>query len=245
MSEIIYGKNSVYEYLKSQDAGKKIILQNNHKKDKFKDILSLAKKKNIKVENLDKKDLDKLTDFGNHQGVVLEIEDYQYADLEEILEIVSQKDDSILMILDEITDPHNLGAIIRTAEAGGLDAVIIPKHRSAEVNATVHKTSAGATSFMKVARVTNVNQTIEKLKEAGYWVYGADGHTDKSYDQIDYSGKTCLVIGNEGRGISKKTKEKCDDLVKIPMIGQTESLNASISAAVLIYGALLQKKHKF
>lgn len=243
MSDIIFGKNSVYEYLENLDGGQKLYVQESLDKNKIKTILNFADRKNIKVEYVSKGKLDSLTKNANHQGLVLETKPYTYYDLEDIIEAAYHEDrDPLLVILDEITDPHNLGAIIRTAEAAGANGVIIPKHRSAAVNQTVHKTSAGATSHMKVAMVTNINQTIDKIQKEGYWVYGADGYADKFYDEIDYRGKVAIVIGNEGKGISRLTKEKCDDLVKIPMLGKTESLNASTSAAIILYGVLNNRK---
>lgn len=245
MSDLIFGRNSVFEYLENMNNLEKLYIQTNIKNEKFNKIIEIAKKKKIGIQYVDKKKLDKLSDFQNHQGIILLAKDYKYYSLEEIIDYgEKQKTDPLIIILDEITDPHNLGAIIRTAEAAGATAVIIPKHRAASVNHTVHKTSAGATSFMRVCMVTNINQTIDILKDRGYWIYGADGHTDKYYDEIDYSGKVGIVIGNEGKGISRLTKEKCDDLIKIPMYGKTESLNASTSCAIIVYGVINQRKVK-
>lgn len=241
MSDIIIGRNSVYEYLNNLDNAKKLYLQKGLKNAKLENIVSLAEKKSVEVVYVDKKKLDDLSSRQIHQGVVLLSEDYKYYEFEDLVEQNAQNKNAFLLILDEITDPHNLGAIIRTAEAAGVDGIIIPKRRAAQVNYTVHKTSAGATSFMKVSMVTNINQSIEYLKKEGYWIYGADGYADKYFNEIDYSGKIGIVIGNEGRGISKLTKSKCDDLVKIPMFGRTESLNASNSAAILIYGILSKR----
>ena len=240
MSDLVIGRKSVIEFLENSDSAKKLYLQQGPSKGVVQKIIDLAQSKNIEIIYTDKSKLDKLTDNSNHQGVALEAKEYRYFSIDEILDFASKSDrDPLIIILDEITDTHNLGAIIRTAEAAGAHGVVIPKHRSATVNHTVHKTSAGATAFMRVAMVTNINQTIDLLKERGYWIYGADGHTDKEYTEIDYSGSVGLVIGNEGRGISRLTKEKCDDLVKIPMYGRTESLNASTSAAILLYGVLI------
>lgn len=245
MSDLIFGRNSVFEYIENMKDFEKLYVQNGIKHEKLNKIIELAKKKKISYEYVDKKKLDKLSDFQNHQGVILLAKDYKYYSLEDVIEYgENQEIEPLLLILDEINDPHNLGAIIRTAEAAGATGVIIPKHRAASVNHTVHKTSAGATSFMRVCMVTNINQTIDILKDKGYWIYGADGHTDKYYDEIDYSGKIGIVIGNEGKGISRLTKEKCDDLIKIPMYGKTESLNASTSAAIIIYGVINQRKVK-
>lgn len=243
MADFVFGRNSVIEFLENSSDVQKLFIQKklNHKLiDK---IIKLADKNGVEIEYLEKKELDKKTNYSNHQGSVLMIKDYKYSSLEEIIEDAKNKDrDPLIIILDEINDPHNLGAIIRTSEAAGASGVIIPKHRAAHVNHTVHKTSVGATAHIKIAIVTNINNTIEKLKEEGYWIYGADGHTDIEYTDINYSGAVGLVIGNEGKGISRLTKEKCDQLVKIPMYGKTESLNASTSAAILIYGILNSKK---
>ena len=245
MSDLIFGRNSVIEYLENMSGLEKIFIQTGIKNERLNKIIEIAKKRKLSVEYVDKKKLDKISNYQNHQGVILFAKDYKYYTLDEVIDYgENQKIDPLIIILDEIRDPHNLGAIIRTAEAAGATGVIIPKHKAASVNHTVHKTSAGATSFMRVCMVTNINQTIDFLKDKGYWIYGADGHTDKFYDEIDYNGKVGIVIGNEGSGISRLTKEKCDDLIKIPMYGNTESLNASTSAAIIIYGVINQRKVK-
>ncbi|MFM1541941.1 23S rRNA (guanosine(2251)-2'-O)-methyltransferase RlmB [Helcococcus ovis] len=244
MSDYIFGRNSVIEYLENMDGAEKLYIQNGNQKGAISKIIKLANEKKISIVGINKNELDKMTNFSNHQGVYLQTKDYEYSTLEDIIEYgKKQEKDPLIVLLDEITDPHNLGAIIRTSEAAGATGVIITKHRSAGVNNTVHKTSAGATVHMKVAMVTNLNQTIEILKNNGYWIYGADGHTDTLYNQVDFSGSVGLVIGNEGKGISKLTKQKCDYLIKIPMYGKTESLNASVSASILIYG-IINSKHK-
>lgn len=243
MSDFILGRNSVIEYLENMDGAEKLYLQKSLKHNTIDKIVTLARKKSVTIEEVEKNRLDKMSDFSNHQGVYLQAKDYDYYQLDDLIYYGKKQDrDPLIIILDEITDPHNLGAIIRTAEAAGATGVIIPKHRAAQVNHTVHKTSSGATSYMRVSMVTNINNAIETLKENGYWIYGADGHTDKLYTEIDYTGPVGLVIGNEGKGISQLTKKKCDDLIKIPMFGKTESLNASTSAAILIYGVLNSRK---
>lgn len=231
------------DYIKNKEGAEKLFVQKGDLKGSIHKIIGLAKDKRLMIVEADKQKLDDMSQSGNHQGVVLLASDFEYASLDVILTYADQQEqDPLILILDEITDPHNLGAIIRTAEAAGASGVIIPKHRAASVNATVHKTSAGATAFMRVAKVTNLVQTIEKLKKAGYWVYGADGKAKTKYTDIDYSGKVCLVVGNEGRGISKSVKKHCDNLSYIPMLGKTESLNASTSAAVYIY-EVLRSRH--
>ena len=236
MSDIIIGRNAVIEFLQNKDGAEKLFVQKGELKGSIHKVIAIAKEKRIIVVDADKKKLDEMSDNGNHQGVILQVTDYKYSELEDILAYAEKSErDGLIIVLDEITDTHNLGAIIRTAEAAGAHGVIIPKRRAAQVNATVHKTSAGATSHMRVCKVTNIVQTIERLKEAGYWVYGAAGEASTQYTQNDYRGKVALVIGNEGKGISQSVKKHCDVLSNIPMYGKTESLNASTSAAILIY----------
>ena len=187
---------------------------------------------NIPITYLEKYEMDRMVN-GLHQGIILEVEDYQYASLSEIIE----KENALIVILDHLEDPHNFGAITRTCEAAGVNGIIIPKDRSVEVNATVIKVSTGATENIPIARVTNIVQTIKELKEKGFWIVGSDMQgTD--YDKIDYRGKTAIIIGNEGSGMSRLVKENCDFIATIPMKGKTESLNASVSAGILIYEAI-------
>lgn len=239
MSDFIIGRNAVMEYLKNKEGAVKLFVQKGDLQGSIHKIIGMAKDQKIIVVEKDKKSLDELSENQNHQGVLLVTEDYKYATLNEILASAEESErDPLIIVLDEITDPHNLGAIIRTAEAAGANGVVIPNRRSAYVNHTVHKTSAGATTFMKVCKVTNIVQTIERLKKEGYWVYGADGRAETDYTQNDYTGKVALVIGNEGKGISQSVKKHCDNLSYIPMYGKTESLNASTSAAIYIYEVL-------
>ncbi len=220
----IFGKNVAEEYLKKQKKVKKIYLSKN-----FKENLPFQ---NIPITYLEKYEMDRMVN-GLHQGIILEVEDYQYASLSEIIE----KENALIVILDHLEDPHNFGAITRTCEAAGVNGIIIPKDRSVEVNATVIKVSTGATENIPIARVTNIVQTIKELKEKGFWIVGSDMQgTD--YDKIDYRGKTAIIIGNEGNGMSRLVKENCDFIATIPMKGKTESLNASVSAGILIYEAI-------
>lgn len=220
----IFGKNVAEEYLKKQKKVKKIYLSKN-----FKQNLPFQ---NIPITYLEKYEMDRMVN-GLHQGIILEVEDYQYASLSEIIE----KENALIVILDHLEDPHNFGAITRTCEAAGVNGIIIPKDRSVEVNATVIKVSTGATENIPIARVTNIVQTIKELKEKGFWIVGSDMQgTD--YDKIDYRGKTAIIIGNEGSGMSRLVKENCDFIATIPMKGKTESLNASVSAGILIYEAI-------
>lgn len=220
----IFGKNVAEEYSKKQKKVKKIYLSKN-----FKENLPFQ---NIPITYLEKYEMDRMVN-GLHQGIILEVEDYQYASLSEIIE----KENALIVILDHLEDPHNFGAITRTCEAAGVNGIIIPKDRSVEVNATVIKVSTGATENIPIARVTNIVQTIKELKEKGFWIVGSDMQgTD--YDKIDYRGKTAIIIGNEGSGMSRLVKENCDFIATIPMKGKTESLNASVSAGILIYEAI-------
>ena len=183
---------------------------------------------------MEKRDLDKFVD-GNHQGIILEIEDYKYCDVDELIE-----DNNIIVMLDHLEDPHNLGAIIRTCEAAGVSGIIIPKDRSVSVNSTVMKVSAGALELVKIAQVTNLSQTVSYLKKQGYWIVGTDMQGTK-YNEIDYSGKTVIVIGNEGKGMSDIITKNCDFIASIPMRGNINSLNASVAAGIIIFEAIKEK----
>lgn len=239
VSDYVIGRNSVIEYLKNKDGAEKLFIQKGELKGSINKIIAMARELKLVIVEVDRKKLDEIAENGNHQGVCLLATDYRYASLNDILQAGRDSArDPLIIVCDEITDPHNLGAIIRTAEAAGADGLVIPKRRSASVNHTVHKTSAGATTFLRVAKVNNINQTLDRLKDEGYWIYGADGYATTSYTSPDYRGPVALVIGNEGRGIGQATKKSCDVLVNIPMYGRTESLNASTSASILIYEVL-------
>lgn len=231
---LVYGKNVAIEYLRKNKKIKKIWIQ-----DSFNDqtILSLIQKRQIGYKKCPKIELDRLAN-GVHQGIILEVEDYQYASLSDFLK---NTNDDFLIILDHIEDPHNLGAIIRTCEAAGVDGIILPKDRSATVNATVLKTSVGTTENVKIAQVTNLVQAIQELKESGYWIVGTDMTNSTDYRKIDYTGKTAIIIGNEGSGMSRLVRESCDFIARIPMYGKVNSLNASVSAGIMIYEVLRQK----
>ncbi len=221
----IYGKNVAKEYLTNKEKIKKIYLANN-----FNDTDILDRIKNMKVNYLDKFELDKIVK-GNHQGIILEVEDFKYED------ISCFDDTKLVVILDHIEDPHNFGAIIRTCEAAGVDGIIIPKDRACEVNSTVIKVSTGAIKNIKICEVVNLNRSIQYLKDHGYWIVGTDMNgTD--YKKIDYSGKTGIVIGNEGKGMSSLVKNNCDFIASIPMNGKVNSLNASVAAGIIIFEAI-------
>ena len=224
---IVYGRNVAKELLKNNKKIKEVLLQ-----DTFddKEIISLLENKNINIKRLNKKEISRFDKF-SHQGIILDIEDFSYTDVEDFFDEENAK----VVILDHLEDPHNLGAIIRTAEAAGINGIIIPKDRSVEVNSTVMKTSAGALENMRIAKVTNLTSTIKDLKDHGFWIVGTAMEADYDYREIDYSGKIALVIGNEGNGISKSVKDSCDYIARIPMNGKINSLNASVATGIMIY----------
>ena len=229
MKEYIFGKNTVKATLTSNSRALKLYATN-----KNDELINLAKKNNIEVKVVDNNYLNKLVQ-GNHQGVVLEIESYSYVSVDDIIKETKLKYPFVIM-LDGLEDPHNLGAILRTCDASGVDGVIIGKNRSVKLNGTVAKVSTGAIEYVKVAEVTNLTNTIKYLKTKGFWIVGAEA-CDKSilYTDVKYDMPVCLVIGSEGKGISRLVSENCDYLVKIPMVGHVNSLNASVSCSILIY----------
>ena len=239
----VEGRNSVLELLESRKDINKIYITKGEKHGSINKIIAKAKEKGIIIVEKDKNQMRQMAQNENYQGVIAIVPPYEYCEIEDILEEAKMKDeDPFVLILDGIEDPHNLGSIIRTAETAGVHGIIIPKRRAACVNSTVNKVSAGAVQHMKIARVTNISDSIEKLKEAGLWICGTDIDTNTYYNQQDLTGPLGLVIGNEGSGISEKVKKNCDFLVKIPMKGKVNSLNASVSAGIVIYEALRQRE---
>ena len=232
---LVYGRNVARDLLKNKKNIQKAILQEGFN-DKM--LISLLENAKIKVEIRPKKEIDDLAD-GVHQGIILSIPDYQYHNLDSIL---NNNDENFVVILDHLEDPHNFGAIIRTCEAAGVSSIIIPKDRQVPINSTVMKTSVGTIDDMNIVSVSNVASCIDKLKENGYWVVGTSLADSIDYREVDYSGKIALVIGNEGKGISSLVARKCDFLVKIPMYGKTNSLNASVAAGIMIYEVVRNRK---
>lgn len=228
---LVFGRNVIEEMLNNHEKINKVYLQKNFKEEK---LISSIQKYNIEIEYKEKYELDKLVK-GTHQGIIGVVKDYEYCELEDII------DEEVIIILDHLEDPHNLGAIIRTAEAAGVKAIIIPKDRSVQVNSTVFKVSAGAIENIKIARVTNIVNTMKDLKKNGYWIYGTDMNQD-SFKDCEYSEKMALVIGNEGSGMSRLVKENCDFIISIPMKGQINSLNASVAAGILLFDISLKRK---
>lgn len=230
---LVYGKNSCEEILKQGKDIKRVYLERNFK-DKV--ITSLIEKLKIKPVFLTKYELDEMT-LGNHQGVVVDVLEFKYADIDEII-----KENGFIVMLDHLEDTHNFGAIIRTCEAAGVDGIIIPKDRSVSVNSTVMKTSSGAAVNVKICMVTNLVQTINYLKEKGYWIY-ASSMDGTSYTSEDYKTSTCIIIGNEGKGVSELVRKSADFIVSIPMIGKINSLNASVAAGIFIYEVVRQRSN--
>jgi 23S rRNA (guanosine2251-2'-O)-methyltransferase len=243
--EYIVGRNPVLEVLKAEKEIDKIYVSKGELKGSIKKIISIAKDKNIVIQYVDKKKLDQIAPGVNHQGVAALVTPYDYYSIDDILNKAKEsKKPPFIIILDGIEDPHNLGAIIRTAECAGVHGIIIPKRRAAHVTETVYKSSAGAVEHMLIAKVSNIPSTIDRLKDEGLWIYGADANGENYYFDTELKGPVALVIGSEGKGISKLVKEKCDFLVKIPMYGKISSLNASNAASILIYEVVRQNYGK-
>lgn len=237
--DLILGRNAVIEALKSDRTIECLYVSKGDLEGSIKVALGLAKDKGVVVKEADRRKLDTMCERLNHQGIVAKVTPFKYCEVNDILEAAEKKDEKpFIVILDEIEDPHNLGSIIRTAELCGVHGIIIPKRRNVGVTSTVYKCSAGAIEHMKIAKVTNINATIDMLKEKGIWVYGADIEgKDYSYN-TDFSGPCALIIGSEGKGISNLTLKKCDLLVKIPMVGKINSLNASVAGGIMMYEVL-------
>ncbi len=241
----IEGRNSVLELLESGKDVNKIFVTRGEKHGSINKILGIAKERKIIVVEKDKKQMDEMAQEENYQGVIAIVPPFEYVEISDILEVAKERnEDPFVIVLDGIEDPHNLGSIIRTAETAGVHGVIIPKRRAASVNSTVNKASAGAVEHMKIARVTNISDAIEELKQAGLWVCGTAVDTNKYYYNQDLTGPLAIVIGNEGKGIGEKVKKNCDFLVKIPMKGKIQSLNASVSTGIVVYEAVKQRIRK-
>lgn len=238
----VEGRNSVLELLESGKDINKIFIEKGNKHGSINKIIAKAKERKIVITELEKTKFNKMVQTNNPQGIIAIVPPFDYCTVYDIINLAKQKDENpFILILDGIEDPHNLGSIIRTAETAGVHGVIIPKRRAASVNSTVNKVSAGAVEHMKIARVNNINETINTLKKEGIWICGTDMDTNKYYYNQDLTGPLAIVIGSEGYGMSRLVKENCDFLVKIPMQGQITSLNASVSAGIVIYEAVKQR----
>ena len=231
---LVYGKNVAFDLLKKNKNVKKIYFQDNFDDEK---IISLVKRLKIPFKYCTKNEMCHLCN-GLHQGIILDIPDYSYSKLDDLL----LSDSDFVVILDHLEDPHNLGAIIRTCEAAGVRYIILPKNRQVLINSTVMKTSVGTLDSVNIVLVNNISQAIRDLKKHNFWIVGTSLNNSQDYRSIDYSGKIALVIGNEGNGISKLVSNNCDFLVKIPMYGKTNSLNASVAAGIMIYEIIRNRK---
>lgn len=232
MAQYIYGRNTVKEKLSGDEVIEEAYILEGLKDDK---LSSLLEKKRIKVIKCSRSKLDKIAGNSFHQGVILKVKEYETISLEELLEKNTNNENSLFVILDGVVDPHNVGAILRTSEAIGVNGVIIPKNNSCPLNSTVAKTSTGAIDLVDIAKVSNLTNTIAKLKKEGYWIVGAEASESVDYRQVDYNGKIALVLGSEGKGISRLVLENCDYRVRLPMVGKITSLNVSVATAILLY----------
>lgn len=240
-TDIVIGRNSVNEVVRSGREIDKILVSKNASAS-IKPIIAKCREKGILIKEVDNKKLDYISNNATHQGIIAIVASHSYCEVEDILEVAKKKQEQpFIVICDEIEDPHNLGAIIRTAEACGVHGIIIPKRRSASLNSTVAKSACGALEYMKVSRVTNLVSTINSLKEKGIWVYAAD-MDGANWCKTDFSGGCALVIGSEGHGVGALVKKSCDAVVSMPMLGKINSLNASVAAGILMYEVTRQRQ---
>ncbi|HEN3007252.1 TPA: 23S rRNA (guanosine(2251)-2'-O)-methyltransferase RlmB [Streptococcus agalactiae] len=232
-SDLVYGLHAVTESLRA-NTGNKLYLQDDLRGKNVDKVKALATEKKVSISWTPKKTLSDMTNGGVHQGFVLKVSEFAYADLSEIMTKAENEENPLILILDGLTDPHNLGSILRTADATNVTGIIIPKHRSVGVTPVVSKTSTGAVEHVPIARVTNLIQTLDTLKDKEFWIFGTDMNGTPSH-KWNTKGKLALVIGNEGKGISHNIKKQVDEMITIPMNGHVQSLNASVAAAILMY----------
>ncbi len=235
----VEGRNAVYELLKTDKEIEKVLVQKDLKDEASKRLINAIKSRRIKVQLVDKYVIEKESEGKRSQGFIAMISDYKYFDLEDIIE--GAKEDGLIVVLNEVLDPHNLGSIIRVCECAGADGIVIGKDRSAGITDTVMRISSGALNHVKVAKVTNINTAIESLKDNGYWVYGLEADGGEIY-KTDLTGKVVLVVGGEDSGVKKLTRSKCDGIVSIPMLGKVNSLNASVACGIAVFEAVRQRK---
>lgn len=238
----IEGKNQVRELLSTDKTIEKLSILDGTRDEEIRNLLKIAKDKQAKIEFLDKKSMDKLSITSHHQGIIATVTEFKYSELDEVISDAKSKNQNMLfVILDGVSDPHNLGSVMRVAECAGVTAIIIPKNRAVTVNETVVRVSVGASEHVKVVKVTNINSTIEELKKEGVFVYAADMDGEEMY-KTNLTGDIALVVGSEGFGVSKLTRKLCDGIISIPMFGNVNSLNASVSAGIVIYEAIRQRR---
>lgn len=241
--ETVEGRRAVYELLKSAKRPSKIFIAKNLKpSDIIEKIEALANKQGVRIDRVDMQRLNEISQSRAHQGVIAMVEAFQYLSLTELTSGLNIKGNPVLLVLDGITDPQNLGAIIRTADASGVAGLVVAKRRVSPITAAVHKASAGATANVKIAQVSNLVYAIEELKEMGFWIIGTSEKAEKLYFEIDLNLPLVIVLGSEGKGISRLVSEKCDFMVAIPMKGYVSSLNVSAAGAILMYEALRQRE---
>jgi 23S rRNA (guanosine2251-2'-O)-methyltransferase len=233
--EIIIGRNPVLEALKSERDINKIMIAEGSQKGSMQQIIAIANERKVFLQFVPKKKIDQMVE-GNHQGVIAQVAAYQYAELDDLFAVAAKRNEApFFLILDELEDPHNLGSIMRTADATGAHGIIIPKRRAVGLTSTVAKASTGAIEYIPVARVTNLSRTVEELKERGLWIVGTDAKGSDDYRNLDGNMPIGIIIGSEGKGMSRILKEKCDFLIHMPMVGKVTSLNASVAAGLLMY----------
>ena len=241
-SDQIEGRNAVIELIESGKDINKLYIAKGDRTGSINKIIAMAKERKIVIVEKDKQQMENMAQTVNYQGVIAIVPPYEYCEIEDILDFAKQKNESpFVLILDGIEDTHNLGAIIRTAETAGVHGIVIPKRRSALVNSTVSKVACGAVEYMKIARVNNINDSIKKLKDAGLWICGTAVDAEEYYFNHNLTGPIGIVIGNEGKGMSDLVKKNCDFLVKIPVRGHVQSLNASVSTGIIVYEAVKQR----
>jgi len=231
----IYGVNPVLEALKEEGLVDRVIVARGRSGEDVRAILDSVKRSRVPFEFRDRSDLDRLSG-GKSQGIAAFIKQFKYQDIEDVLARKGRFRDKLLVLLDSVSDPQNLGALIRTAYSFGADGVVIPERRAAPVTSTVIKSSAGAAHHLPVARVTNLAQTIDELKKTGFWIYGAEARSGRDFTELDYGGNVALVLGSEGEGIRELVLKKCDFLISIPMPGDLDSLNVSVAAGIILHG---------
>lgn len=238
----VEGRNAVIELLKSGKPVNKVFIQKGERQGSINEVIKLAKKNNNLISEVEKSKLDMLSDTGHHQGVIAFVAAVEYKTIDDIFALADERnEDPFIMIADEIEDPHNLGALIRTAECAGCHGVIIPKRRAVGVTEVVAKTSVGATQYVPIVRVNNINETMKELQDRGVWIVGTDGSAETLYTDQDMTGPIAIIIGSEGKGMGTLTMKNCDFLVKIPMMGKITSLNASVSGGIVVFEALRQR----
>jgi 23S rRNA (guanosine2251-2'-O)-methyltransferase len=244
MSRYVMGRNAVIELLESKENIDSIYVLSGAKGFRLDKIKSIAKKKAIPIREASKQRFREMVGDETTQCVIAQVGEKEYVQVEQFIKIAkSRNENPFIVVCDEIEDPHNLGAITRTAEACGAHGIVIPKHRSVQVNNTVTKVSAGATEFLQFTRVTNTGTAIDEIKKLGIWIIGTDAKAHKLYTEVDYQRPIAIVVGNEGKGLRRLVKEKCDTLVKVPMFGQVPSLNVSVATSLLLYEVVRTREH--